>query len=113
MLTALQHRGVDLIEGDLFVGFVKQRGLRPAEIIQICVDATSLNDITEVEIRLAMAYEVDFFADQFLHYFVAAGLAGHKHAERSCPPKLAPAYARRRRRAKIGKLLIDESLPIR
>lgn len=111
LLAPFQSGGINHVERDAFIAFVEQGGLRSAEIIQISIDAASLNDIAEVEIRLAMTYEVDFFTDQFLHYFVAASAAEptsshplpaeacngmRAEAKRACPPELATACARKR-----------------
>lgn len=72
MLASFKRGGIYLIEGDLLVGVVKQTRLAAAQVIEVRVHTTPLNDVPEVEIRLSVAYEVNFFTDQFLHYFVAA-----------------------------------------
>ena len=106
LLTPLQSGRVNLIDRNVFIAFVKQSRLRSAELVQISIDATPLDDIPKVEIRLSMTYEVNFFTDQFLHYFVAVGRRNRRPARVQWQ---SPAC--RQRRAKIAKLLIDESLP--
>ena len=69
----------------MLVSFIKQGSLTSSQIVQISVHTTSLHNVLEVKICLAVAYEVNFFTDQFLHYF-------------------GPATGRP---AKIGKLLIQ------
>jgi hypothetical protein len=53
-----------------------------------------LYNVPEIEIRLSVAYEVNFFTDQFLHYFVAA-----------TTPSLRQRKARltKRQRSRAGK----------
>lgn len=73
LLAPFQGRGIYLIERDAFVGVVKHCSLIPSKIVQISVHATALDNIPEVKIRLAVTNEIDFFTDQFLHYFGASG----------------------------------------
>jgi hypothetical protein len=81
----------------VFVRLEKHACLTSSEVVQISVHATSLHNVLEVEIRLTVAYEVNFFTDQFLHYFVAATGVGRTRAR--LPEHLLAAGP-----AKIGKL---------
>ena len=72
LLTPLQGRSVHFVKRDILISLIKHSRLGAAKSIQIGVDATALYDVLQVKICLSVAYEVNFFTDQFLHYFVAA-----------------------------------------
>ena len=75
-MASLQSGSIDLVERNGLVHLEKQRRLASSKFIQVSVDATALDNIAQVEIRLTVTYEVNFFTDQFLHYFVAAPTQG-------------------------------------
>ena len=65
MLASFQCRGIDLIEGNVLIRFEKRCRLASAQIIEIRIHTTTLHNVLEVKIRLAVPYEVNFFTDQF------------------------------------------------
>ena len=50
---------------DVLVCREESLGLASAQVIQVCINTASLNDVSLVKISLAVTDEVNFFADQF------------------------------------------------
>jgi len=59
----------------MLIGLKEHGCLTASEVIQISVHTTPLHNILEVKIRLAVAYEVNFFTDQF-YIILALAAAG-------------------------------------
>src|SRR5690606_1143302 len=65
LMSTLQCRSIDLIKRYMPVFLEKSGSLPPAHLVEIGINTAALNNVFKVEISLAVAYEVNFFADQF------------------------------------------------
>jgi 1,4-dihydroxy-2-naphthoyl-CoA hydrolase len=65
LFAPLERRGIHFVEGNILVLLEKKPGLRPSAIVEIRVNPATLHDVLQVEIRLPVSYQIDFFDAQF------------------------------------------------
>jgi hypothetical protein len=65
LLAPFERRGVNFVKRYMLVRLKKSMGLLPPEFVEVSINTTTLYDVFQIKIGLAVPYQVNFFAVQF------------------------------------------------